>query len=363
MKAIKLLMAIAVIGLVGSTCSLGQQCSGCAEKAESVVEDPFSVEFDSMISSLEGGWPTWNGEFDFGDDLVWQSSETQKNEPTKDAGPGEAGSAVPSEVSIDDSSEDVSDDSSDGYVPDDWIVDEGFYSDYGGSEGEEFGWAETDDHPGMPGPEENALWIVFPYSNNVRTTRLLIQKDRYAKELIIPGTSGTLTIYEDGPNGVKTYVPGWYVKARRAYRTWFTADSVGNYTVWYEVHDEKFNVTNRSNVIEYRVFENLAVVVPNEAKCPNETATLRALASGCENPSYQWYRGNSTAMGTPINNATSSSYIIWSVQDGDEGYYTCNVTCNGNSVEDAGWLYVGWWDCNGISPCKCQFRQNNDEMS
>jgi hypothetical protein len=354
MKVIKLLMAIAVIGLVGSTCSLGQQCSGCVEKAESVVEDTFSMEFGSMISPLEGGWPAL--EFDFGDDLAWRSLEGQKDLPSEDVGPGEAGSAVPSEVSIDDSSEDVSDDSSDVYPADDWIIDEGFYSDYGGSEGEEFGWVETDDHPGMPGPEENALWIVFPYSNNVRTTRLLIQKDRYAKELIIPGTSGKLTIYEDGPNGVKTYVPGWQVMAKRAYRIWFAADSAGDYTVWYEVRNEKLNVTNRSNVIEYQVFENLAVVVPNEAKCPDETATLRALASGCENPSYQWYRGNSSAMGTPINNATSSSYIIWSVQESDAGYYTCKVTCNGNSVEDAGRFFVGWWDCEGgISPCKCQF--------
>jgi len=348
MKAIKLLMAIAVIGLVGSTCSLGQ-CSNCIDSAESKAKDPFSMEFDGTIPPLQDGWPAWDVGFDFGDDLAWQSVGTQKEVPSEDAGPGEAESEVSPEVSMDGSW--------DGYPPDDWIIDEGFYSDYGGSEGEEFGWVETDDHPGMPGPEENALWIVFPYSNNVRTTRLMIQKDRYAKELIIPGTSGTITIHEQKPDGTEhIYVPGWYVMAKRAYRTWFTADSVGNYTVWYEVHNEKLNVTNKSNVIQYRVFENLAVVVPNEAKCPNETATLRALASGCENPSYQWYRGNSSATGTPIINATSSRYIIWSVQEGDEGVYTCKVTCNGKSVEDAGRFYVGWWDCEGgISPCKCQF--------
>jgi hypothetical protein len=359
MKAIKLLMAVVVIGLVGASCSLGQQCSSCGDKTESGLGNPFFIGPDSgTISPVEEGWPTWDDEFDFGDDLVWENFGTEKYEPPKDASSGEGQSSGSSAGSSAGSSEGSSDDTSDGYTPvDDWIIDEGFYSDYGGSEGEEFGWGETDDHPGMPGPDENALWIVFPYSNNVRTTELLIQKERYAKELIIPGKSGTITIYEDGPNGVKAYVPNWYVKAERAYRVWFTADSAGDYTVWYEVHDEKFNVTNKSNVIEYRVFENLAVVVPNEAKCPNETATLRALASGCENASYQWYRGNSSDTGTPINNATSSSYIIWSVQDGDEGYYTCKVTCNGNSVEDAGWLNVGWWDCEGgISPCKCQFR-------
>ncbi len=348
MKAIKLLMAIAVIGLVGSTCSLGQQCSGCVAKAESGAKSLFSMEFDSTISSPEDGWPTWNEQLDFSDEPVWQSFETQDNEPSEDAGPGNAGSEVSSDGS--------SDDSSDGYTPvDDWIIDESFYSDYGGSEGEEFGWGDTTDHPGMPGPDENALWIVFPYSNNVRTTRLVIQKDRYAKELIIPGKSGVLTIYEKGPDGeTKTYVPGWYVKARRAYRAWFTADSVGNYTVWYEVHDEKFNVTNKSNEIKYRVFENLAVVVPNEAKCTNETAVLRALVSGCDNPSYQWYRGISSDAGVAIPNAINSTYIIRDVQESDEGYYTCKVTCNGNSTEDAGRLNVGFWECDERG-CECNF--------
>lgn len=349
MKALKLLMAIAVIGLVGSTCSLGQQCSNCADKADSVLKDPFSVEFDEPILPLRQGWSLWDEEFDLGDDLVWRSFETENIKPFEDAGPVEAGS----ERSV----EDKSDDSSSGHgLPEDWIIDENFYSDYGGSEGEELGWGETYDHPGMPGPDENALWIVFPYSNNVRTTGLMIQKDRFAKELIIPGASGTITIYEDGPNGVKAYVPGWQVKANRAYRTWFTADSVGEYTVWYEVRDEKLNVTKKSNDIRYEVFENLAVVVQNEAKCPNETAIFRALASGCEDPRYQWYKGISSKTGELIENANSSSYIIWRVQEDDAGYYTCKVTCNGDSVEDAGRLYVGWWDCTrGISPCICQF--------
>lgn len=356
MKAIRLLIAIAVIGLVGSNCSFGQQCGSCGVKDE--TEDPFSMEFDGTISPLQEGWPAWDMEFDFGDDLAWQSLETQKSEPSKDAGPGEARTEVSPEGSSDDSSEEISDDSSDEFPPEDWVIDEGFYSDYEGSEGEEYGWSERDDHPGMPGPEENALWIVFPYSNNVRTTKLAIQKGRYAKELIIPGTSGTITIHEQKPDGTEhTYVPGWNVMAKRAYRTWFAADSAGNYTVWYEVHNEKFNVTNRSNVIEYRVFENLAVVVPNEAKCPNETATFRALVSGCDNPIYQWFKGIASATGEKLINETSSVLIIRNVSPEDAGYYTCKVTCNGNNDEDAGRLYVGWWECErGIGPCKCQFR-------
>jgi len=319
MKAIKLLMAVMVIGLIWISSSLG---------GDGEIASPFGED-----------WSLWGEDFDFGDDLVWDSFETQEGESSEDAVSG--------------------DDESDGYIHvDDWIVDENFYSDYAGSEGEELEWDDTDDHPGMPGPDENALWVVFPYSNNVRTTRLVIQKDRHAKELIIPGMDGILTIHEMKPNGIKqTYVPDWQVKARRAYRVWFTADSAGDYTVWYEVHNEKTNVTTESNEIEYRVFENLAVVVQNEAKCPNETAIFRALATGCDNISYQWYNGISSETGELIENATSSTYIIWRVQESDEGNYTCKVTCDENSVEDAGRLYVGWWDCEGgISPCKCQFR-------
>ncbi len=350
MKAIKLLMAIAILGLVGSTCSLGQQCSDCADKTDSLLKDPFSLEFDEPISLLGEGWSLWDEEFDLGDDLVWRSFEPEDIKPFEDAGPVDAGSVGLIEDQPDDSS------AGDAF-PDDWIIDEGFYSDYGGSEGEEFGWGETDDHPGMPGPDENALWIVFPYSNSVRTTRLMIQKDRYAKELMIPGTSGTLTIHEVKPDGTElTYAPSWQVKAKRAYRTWFTADSAGEYTVWYEVHDKKFNVTNRSNEIKYEVFENLAVVVPNEAKCPTETATLRALVSGCDNPVYQWYRGLTSADGSIIQGETSSVYVIRNVSPEVGGYYTCNVTCNGESDEDAGRLYVGHWVCEGASPCKCQFK-------
>lgn len=348
MKAIKLLIAIAVIGLVGSTCSFGQQCSSCGSKDESEAEDPFSMVFDG---TMEDEWPAWDTEFDFGDGLAWQSLVAQKDEPSKDTGPEDAGSEVSQEVPMEGSSDE--------FLPEDWIIDEGFYSDYGGSEGEEYGWCERDDHPGMPGPEENALWIVFPYSNNVRTTKLAIQKGRYAKELIIPGTGGNLTIHEVKPNGVEyTYVPGLHVIAKKAYHVWFTADSAGNYTVWYEVHDEKRNVTNTSNVIEYRVFENLAVVVLNEAKCPNETATLRALASGCDNPVYQWFKGIASATGEKLTNETKSVYIIRNVSPEDAGYYTCKVTCNGNSDEDSGRFYVGWWECGekGVGPCMCQFR-------
>ncbi len=320
MKAIKLLMAVTVIGLIWVSSSLGE---------------------DEEIASLFGeDWSPWGEDLDFNDGFDWVDigGSALLEEGAEDVGPENG----------------ESDDSSDGYTPvDDWIVDENFYSDFGGSEGEEKGWGDAIDHPGMPGPDENALWIVFPYSNNVRTTRLVILKDRYAKELIIPGTSGTITVYEEGPDGaIETYVPGWYVKERRAYRIWFSADSVGNYTVWYEVYNEKTNVTTKSNEIKYMVFQNLAVVVPNEVKCEGETATLRALVSGCDNPIYQWFKGITSATGEKLTNETNSVYIIRNVSPEVAGYYTCKVTCDGNSDEDAGRLFVGTREC---TDCECRF--------
>jgi hypothetical protein len=294
--------------------------------------------------------------------LAWRSLGTQKDEPSQDTGPSEVVSVVSLERSSDDSSEDISDDSSDWYPADDWVIDEGFYSDYAGSEGEEFGWIETDDHPGMPGPDENALWIVFPYSTNVRTTKLAIPKGRNAKELIIPGMDGKIKIHEVKPDGThQIYVPEWkLVKARRAYHIWFTADSIGKYTVWYEVQNEITNdVVKESNKIEYEVFGNLAVVVPNEAKCPGETATFRAPTAGCDNVSYQWFKGRESATGEKLTNETSNILTLRNVSKEDAGNYTCSVTCNGNSDEDTGRLYVGWWECgeNGVGPCMCQFRE------
>jgi hypothetical protein len=322
MKAIKLLMTVMVIGLLWISSSLGGD--------------------EKIVSSFGEDWFLWDEGFDFDDGFEWvgasESAPLEEGAEDVDSGVGE------------------SNDPSEGYTPvDDWIIDENFYSDFEGSEGEEFGWGETDDHPGTPGPDENALWIVFPYSNNVRTTRLVIQKDRYAKELIIPGTSGTLTIHEVKPDGTEqTYVPGWYVKERRGYRTWFSADSVGNYTVWYEVYNEKTNVTTKSNDITYRVFENLAVVVPNVAICENETATLRAIATGCVNFTYQWFKGITSATGTIIPNETNSVYIIRNVSPEVAGYYTCKVTCDGNSDEDAGRLFVGTRECTARG-CECRF--------
>jgi len=326
MKEIILLMAALVIGTVSFSPCLGGN--------------------DEIVSPFEGDWFVWGDDFDLGDGFVWGTAETPVG-----PSPGQASKEV-------DEADASPDDPWDERIAgEDWIIDENFYSDFAGFEGEEPGWAETDDHPGMPGPEENALWIVFPYSTNVRTTNLVIQKDRFAKELLIPGMDGKVTIYEERPDGtVSAYVPGWSVKAKRAYRAWFTADSPGNYTVWYEVYNAKKNVTTTSNVIRYRVFENLAVVVLNEAKCPGETATMRAIASGCTEIAYKWYRGSDSKTGEEIANETKSVYVIRNVSPEMAGNYTCKVTCNGESDEDKGRLYIGWWDCDGISPCICQFR-------
>ncbi|MDF0591508.1 immunoglobulin domain-containing protein [Candidatus Methanocrinis natronophilus] len=336
MKEIKLLMAVLVIGILSVSSSLGGN--------------------DEAASTFEMDWFVWPEDFDFGEGfdlgggLSWEDAGTILT-----PSPGEASLDQTAAYA---SSDEPSIDPSGWQIPvDGWIIDEGFYSDEGGSEGEEPGWSETDDHPWMPGPEENALWIVFPYSTNVRTTKLLIQKDRFAKELLIPGMDGKVTIYEERPDGtVSSYVPGWQVKANRAYRAWFTADSPGDYTVWYEVYNSKNDLTTTSNAIRYRVFENLAVVVLNEAKCPGETATLRAIASGCDPIKYEWFKGDSSGTGTKIANATESVYIIRNVSNEDAGYYTCKVTCNQESDEDRGRFFVGWWECDGISPCICKFR-------
>lgn len=334
MKAIKLVMAVMVIGLVSISSSVGE---------DDEIGSPFGEELSFWSGDLDFDFD-FGYDLNLGDGFVW----------------GNAGIYDAPSVGEDHCADDEQDAPSDwDYPVDDWIIDEGFYSDFGGSMGEEPGWSETDDHPGIPGPEENALWIVFPYSTNVKTTKLVLQKDRFAKELLIPGMDGKLTIYELKPdNTLLTYVPDWQVKAKRAYRAWFTADAPGDYAVWYEVYNAKANVTTTSNVIEYRVFENLAVVVLNEAKCPGETATLRAIASGCSDAAYQWYKGRSskTGEGEIIDGETKSAYVIRNVSPDDAGYYTCNVTCNGESDEDSGRFYVGWWECDGISPCKCQFR-------
>ncbi|AET63893.1 immunoglobulin domain-containing protein [Methanothrix harundinacea] len=326
MKAIKLSMAVLIIGLFLASPSLG------------VASSPFGE-----------GWPLWNDGVGIGDSQVKGISKADETTYQENASTADVLKDAPL---AEEASADA--ESSEGYdaVVDDWIIDESFYSDSSGYEGEEFGWGDTIDHPGMPGPDENALWIVFPYSTNVRTTKLVIQRGRFAKELIIPGMDGKLTIHEVRPDGTEdTYVPDWQVKARRAYRVWFTADSVGDYTVWYEVQNPKTMVTTKSNEIKYRVFENLAIVVPNEVKCEGETATLRALVSGCYDPIYQWFKGITSEDGTSIPGATGSVYIIRNVSPEDEGYYTCKVTCNGNSDEDAGYLRVCTRDEEG-NKCK-----------
>ncbi|HNR58431.1 MAG: immunoglobulin domain-containing protein [Methanothrix sp.] len=308
MKAIRLLMAVLVIGLFSVSPSLGGD--------------------GGSGTSLGDNWPLWGEGFDLGGD--WAVGSVKADQPTSSAA-----------KNADEVIEGAALEGSDVYPVDDWVIDDSFYSDAAEYEGEEFGWGDTIDHPGMPGPDENALWIVFPYSTNVRTTKLVIQKGRFAKELIIPGMDGKLTIHELKPDGTEqTYVPEWQVKANRAYRVWFSADSVGDYTVWYEVKNQDTMATTKSNEVKYRVFENLAVIVPNEVKCEGRTATLRALVSGCYEPVYQWFKGITSEDGTPIPGETSSIYIIRNVSPEDAGYYTCKVTCNGYVDEDAGYLRV-----------------------
>ena len=346
MKAIELLTAALVIGLFWVPSSLG---------VDEETASPFGED-----------WSPFGDELDFGDDFVWEIPgvmESSSEETVSDDGV-----SIDDEISTDDVStdgvstdgvsadEEPSESSDASFAADDWVIDEGFYSDYAGSEGEEYGWGDTIAHPWLPGQDENALWIVFPYSTNVQTTKLVIQKGRYAKELIIPGMDGKLTIYEMKPDGTRqTYVPDWRVKAQRAYHVWFSADSVGRYTVWYEVQNEKTNVVTDSNRITYKVFENLAVVVPNVAVCKGETATLRALVAGCRSPSYQWYyRGLESTRDRIIEGATSSTYIIRNVQERDRGYYTCKVTCNGYTDEDTCRLLVCTRD-EGGNECKGRY--------
>ncbi|MFC1859062.1 immunoglobulin domain-containing protein [Thermodesulfobacteriota bacterium] len=69
---------------------------------------------------------------------------------------------------------------------------------------------------------------------------------------------------------------------------------------------------------------------------PGATATFTIVAAGIEPLTYQWRKD-----GVDIDGANASSYIIESVQESDEGDYTCHVTNNiGSATSNAATLAV-----------------------
>jgi len=202
------------------------------------------------------------------------------------------------------------------------------------------------DHPGLPGSNESELWIVSPYSSNVRTAYLEIAKDRTAKELIIPDMSGTLTLYEEYPNGENvSYYSDFQVVKGHVYRTWFQADTIGRHKLRYEVYDSKSNVTSYSNEIVYDViYGSLVVVVPDVMVYERETGVMQVIANGgCDNGnySYQWYEGKSSLTdGMILVGETNSTIYILADKEGCRNF-TCKVTCPGDiQAEDWGYLCV-----------------------
>lgn len=86
----------------------------------------------------------------------------------------------------------------------------------------------------------NALWIVDP-KGQYRRTSLRIPLRSWAREELIPGTSGPLTIYERYPGGsVQRYNMG-YAYAGYRYMVWFHADTAGTHDIWYRVGGQDSN--------------------------------------------------------------------------------------------------------------------------
>ena len=81
---------------------------------------------------------------------------------------------------------------------------------------------------------------------------------------------------------------------------------------------------------------NILVTVDDVNICKGEEAILTANVEGCNNPSYQWYEGESSEIGKIINEAISSTYITSKAGD-----YTVLVTCDdGCEAEDYGTVII-----------------------
>lgn len=100
----------------------------------------------------------------------------------------------------------------------------------------------------------NALWIVDPSGMYSRTS-LSIPLSDWAREDVLPGVSGYLTMYERYPSGIVNSLYLGYVNAGYRYMVWFRADLRGTHDVWYTVNGLEsnhvtFNVY-RTSVLTY----------------------------------------------------------------------------------------------------------------
>jgi|GEM_PF-2775861 len=87
---------------------------------------------------------------------------------------------------------------------------------------------------------ENALWISDP-SGMYRRTSLSIPLSYWAREDVLPGVSGYMTMYERYPSGIVHSLDLGYVYAGYRYMVWFRADLRGTHDVWYTVNGLESN--------------------------------------------------------------------------------------------------------------------------
>ena len=80
----------------------------------------------------------------------------------------------------------------------------------------------------ISGSDQSGVWIVSSDGDD-NWGEIDMPRYRYARVLIIPYTSGQLTLEEQCPDGDTEYHSLGYVQANHQYRLWFYADTVGGY--------------------------------------------------------------------------------------------------------------------------------------
>jgi len=104
----------------------------------------------------------------------------------------------------------------------------------------------------------------------------------------------------------------------------FSSLDRGTYYVTVECDE---NITESDSVV-VSVVPTIVTDPQSQNSQFGETITLSVVATGFELLTYQWKHN-----GSPILHATNTAYVIQSFGAADRGDYTCEVTCDGNTVE------------------------------